>query len=81
MVRFKASTVHVTDDLGNSYSLIGVGRMWCDGGETIEEDLEQEIHVGVRGHAPIEAQYIIVTIDSINGVKLIFRKSLTGATS
>lgn len=77
LLRFEPSAFNATDDTGNEYQLawtkykgdplIGIQNL---------QIYFADICLGFTGSFPLESKYLIITSDSINGVKLVFRKDL-----
>ncbi len=77
ILRFDPSKFHVEDDLGHKYTLFGAGNNRCDNvGPQVIQGSDFFLIAGFTGQLSLDSHYLIITADSINGVRLVFHKSL-----
>ena len=79
LLRYDPQGFHAQDDLGNNYPLRGAGIGYCDGGPGPKEYQvfsyrTEYLSLAFSGQVPLEAKYLIITADSLSGVKVVFHK-------
>lgn len=80
-IRYDSASFHAQDDLGNTYPLKYAGLYWCNAGPGPQEELlrpsaSTNFSLAFSGQVPLEAKYLIITVDSISGSgALIFHKN------
>jgi len=77
LLRFDPNTFHAEDDQGHKFKLIGAGRDGCRGvGPQVFQGAEFYLIAGFEGQITLDSHYLVITADSINGVRLVFHKPL-----
>lgn len=77
MLRYDASAFHAEDNLGNQYPLKGAGVNVCNdvGIQEYSATSYEYLRLKFGGQVPLEAQYLIITADSLSGTRVVFHKS------
>jgi hypothetical protein len=77
VLRYDSSGFHAQDDLGNNYTLEGVGTSSCIDPPGVQQFIASynfSLFIKFAGQSPINAKYLIITADSLSGVKVVFHK-------
>ncbi len=81
LLRFDRLAFHAQDDQGNEYRLVEAGHYDCSNNPgpvqiNMSFDGNQYIESAYAGQIPLEASYLIITADWINGKKFVFHYPL-----